>query len=347
MTTIHDIAKHTNVSIATVSNVFNRPHLVKSATKERVLQAAQVLNYKPNLFARGLAGGKTQTVGVLVPDLRYPFVATVVRGAEDMFREQGYLPFILSTDGDSTETIRLMTYLQTRRVDGFILVPSYFGIDEALLQSIKTMTEEGIPVVVAGYPLDDPTIECTNYHPQATTKKAVNHLIELGHRDIAFIGPQHSAGHAVARYLGYQESLLIHQIPIRPELTRETDMSPLGIRNATAELLSLPNPPTAIYALNDVVAMGVIDVCRERSIKIPEDLSLVTFDYEALSQRVTPQITSIVVPVYEVGRQSAALLLNRQTNPNDPIQQHSIPYRFEVRDTTAPPMLVGTETGVD
>ena len=336
MATIHDIAKAADVSIATVSNVFNRPHLVKPATKNRILQVARDLNYKPNLFARGLAGGKTQTVGVLAPDLRYPFVATVVRGTEDLLRANGYLPFILSTDGDAVETTRLMDLLRTRGVDGFILIPSFFGVDETLLQAIKSMAQNGIPVVVAGYRLDDPAIECVEYHAQAATKRAVNYLIELGHRDIAFIGAKHSTGHAIARFLGYQESFLFHHIPLRPDLVKETDMTPMTVRTAMAELLDLDTPPTAVFALNDVVAMGVIDVCRERNIIVPEQLSLVSFDYDALAQRITPQITSVLIPTYDIGRKSAELLLDRQINPDAPIQQISVAYQFEIRQTTAP-----------
>ncbi len=335
MATIHDIAKAADVSIATVSNTFNRPHLVKSATKERILQIARDLDYKPNLFARGLAGGKTQTVGVLAPDLRYPFVATVVRGTEDLFRANGYLPFILSTDGDAVETIRLIDLLRARGVDGFIIIPSFFGVDDSLLQAIKAMTADRIPLVVAGYPIDDPSVEFVEYQAQAATKRAVNYLIELGHREIAYIGAQHSTGHAIARFLGYQESLLFNHIQFRPELVKETDMTPMEVRTAMAELLNLTQSPTAVFALNDVVAMGVIDVCRERNIAVPEKLSLVSFDYGALAQRITPQITSVVLPTYEIGRKSAELLLARQINPDSPIQQISVDYQFEVRQTTA------------
>jgi LacI family transcriptional regulator len=343
MTTINDVAKRAKVSIATVSYAFNKPHLVKAETHERILEAARELNYKPNLFARGLAGGKSQMVGLLVTDIRYPFTATVARGIEDVLRTENYLSFISSTDGDTDETIDLLENLHNRGVEGFILVPSYFGVDARLLRTLRSMSIAKIPVIVAGFQLEDDFVDAVTFRPQAATREGVNHLIQLGHRHVAYIGIHHLQGYAVARYLGYQESLLMNQIPLRPELVVETDITPTRVREAMAALFALETPPTAVFAETDIVALGVIDFCRERNIRVPEELSLVAFDYQTLVQRTTPAITSVVISAYEVGRKAAKCFLARQQNPDIPTQHVALNYHFEARETTASPAPISKQ----
>ena len=128
-----------------------------------------------------------------------------------------------------------------------------------------------------------------------------------------------------------------HQIPIRPELVVETDITPTRIQEEMTKLFDLPKPPTAIFALNDVVSLAIIDFCYARNIRIPDELSLVSFDYQTLVQRTTPEITSVVVPAYDFGQRAAEMLLQRQKSPNLTAQQISLDYRIEVRETTAAP----------
>ena len=139
------------------------------------------------------------------------------------------------------------------------------------------------------------------------------------------------------RFFGYQESFFQHRVPLRPELIVETDVTRAQVNEAMAQLLALPKPPTALFAFNDVVAYAVLDHCQQNGVRVPDDLSLVTFDYQALVQREMPRITGVVVPVYEVGRVSAELLLNRFNNPDIPFQHVALPYTFAHRDTTGQP----------
>lgn len=335
MATIKDVAERAQVAKSTVSYAFNKPHKVNAETLERILTAAKELNYQPNVFAQGLAGGKTQMVGLLVPDIRYPFNATVARGIEDKLREAGYIAITSSTDGDPEQTIQLMGQLHRRGVSGFIIVPSFHGISKELEKAMVALRASNVPIVIAGYQVDDERIDQVSFQPQAAARKLVSHLIELGHRDIAYIGARHMQARALTRYFGYQESLVQYAIPLRPELVIETDVTRVQVKEAMAQLLTLPNPPTALFAINDVAAYAVLDYCQQNDIDIPANLSLATFDYQAVVQREIPRITAVLVPVYEVGCAAAELLLNRFSQPNMPCQHVSLPYTFAGRDTTA------------
>lgn len=335
MATIKDVAERAQVAKSTVSYAFNKPHKVNAETLERILAAAKELSYRPNVFAQGLAGGKTQMVGLLVPDIRYPFNATMARGIEDKLREEGYLAITASTDGDQEQTIQLMGQLHRRGVSGFIIVPSFFGISKALEKAMIALRASNVPIVLGGYTVDDARIDQVSFQAQAAARKVVSHLIGLGHRGIAYIGAHHTQVSALKRYFGFQESLLQHGIPLRPEYVIETDVTRSQVKEAMERLLTLPKPPTALFAINDVAAYAALDYCQQNNIRIPDDLSLVTFDYQAMVQREYPSITAAVVPVYEVGCVSAELLLNRFNNPDLPCQHRTLPYAFVSRDTTA------------
>lgn len=335
MPTIYDVAKRAKVSPATVSNAFNRPHLIKPATHARILQAAQELDYTPNLFAKALAGGKTQMIALLVPDIRYPYTATVVRGIEEVLSREGYLAAVSSTDGNPAQELRLLEQLQRQGVGGFILVPAQYGLSQETLAALQELSAAGVPVVLAGEQVAEPYLPYVAFHSQAGTRDIVDYLVELGHERIAFVGGRFTTGVAVSRWLGYQESLLNNQLTLRPDYVVETDLTPADGARALATLLDLAEPPTAVFALNDLLAMGMLDLCYERHLRLPDQLSLVSFDYQPFARRTTPAVTSVVVPAQEIGQQAAELLIQRQRVPHSPIQQIMVAYRLAIRQTTS------------
>ncbi|MFK7805164.1 MAG: LacI family DNA-binding transcriptional regulator [Anaerolineae bacterium] len=333
MATIKDVADLAGVSKSTASYAFNKPHLVKAATLNRILTAAKKLDYQPNVFAQGLAGGKTQMIGLLVPDIRYPFNATLSQSVEQFLRELGYLVIVASTQGDSEEIIKLMGQLRRRGVGGFILVPSFYGVNSKLVQAIRAMRVGNIPVVIGGFEVDNEEIDQVTYQPKQATQLLVNHLIDLGHKKIAYIGPYSSN----KRLFGYLESISQHQIPFKEEYVVETDITPDGINQGMNRLMTLDQPPTAIFALNNVVALSIQDYCYSHQISIPQELSIVTFDYQALVQRNTPGLTSAVVPVSEIGRMASELLLQRFNDPVGPISHLELVTELVIRESTSPP----------
>ena len=335
MSTIYDVAKLARVSPATVSNAYNRPHLIKPATHQRILAAAQALNYTPNVFAKALAGGKTQMVALLVPDIRYPYTATVVRGIEEVLTREGYLTAVSSTDGRPDHEQRLLQQLTRQGVGGFILVPAQYGLSQGTFEALEELTAARIPVVLAGEQVESTHIPYVAFHSQEGTREIVNYLVQLGHRRIAFVGGRFTEGVALSRWLGYRQSLEENGLAVWPEYVIETEMTPADGAQALACLLDLEEPPTAVFALNDLLAMGMLDLCYERHLRLPDHLSLVSFDYQPFARRTTPAVTSVVVPAQEIGQHAAELLIQQQQQPDAPIQQMMVSYRLAIRQTTA------------
>ena len=340
MATIYDIAKLAGVSPATVSNAFNRPEQMKVETRQRILNAAQELGYQPNINAQALAGGKSQLVGLLIADIRIPYVANVTRGIEDRLAKEGFIAVVSSTDGNSDKTIDLMRRLKMRGVGGFILVPALYGVTEKVKQEVHQQLKNGANIIVAGHELQSDEIAHLAVRGQTTARELTDHLLNLGHRDIAFLSGFHSRGEAIWRWLGYQEAMLSHEVSIRPDLVVELENSPVASRLAVQKLMSLSNPPTAIFAMNDIYARDVIDYVVANRVRVPEDLSIVTFDYQVLAQRITPRLSSIVVPAYDVGWQAAELFLALQADRNHQPRVVNLPHKFEDRGSTGPPKPV-------
>lgn len=299
------------------------------------MQAARELKYRPNVLAQALAGGKTQMIGVLVSNLRYPFVFNIVSGIEDRLTEKEYITILASTHGDDERTNRLLGQLRRRGVDGFILVPGNVMLTQSVEKTLKSLQQDGIPIVVASSKVNLYEIDRVSYRSQTATKEIIDYLVNLGHQRIGFVGGRHSEGLFVSRWLGYQEGLLVNRLPLNLDLVKETDVTAASCKEATLQLLSLPNPPSAIFAMNDVVATGVLDACYQAGKRIPEDISVMSFDYLTKIQRRTPALTSVVIPTFEIGQKSAQLLVNRLHNPALPPQHVTIEYQIAERETTA------------
>lgn len=338
MATIHDVAKLANVSTATVSNAFNWPHKVKPDTYERIRAAAATLNYQPNIFAKGLSSGKTFNVGLLISDIRVPIVANVTRGIEDKLTEAGYVPIISSTDGDSAKTLQRAD--QLRRLGGacgYIIVPAQYGVTSEVIDHFETLHQEGIPTIVAGHDIQSERISSVSSSGRQMACELTQHLIDLGHRDIAYIGTSFSRGRGVQRWVGFEEAMKNANIPIQDELVVEVESLPAESYRAMEKLMALARPPTAIFAMNDILNRGVIDYVAKYQVNVPEELSIVTFDYIALAQRTTPRISSIVMPAYDLGVMTAKTFLELQAEPEQKPRVLYLPYTFADRGSTTEP----------
>ena len=333
VSTIYDVSTLAGVSPSTVSRAFSRPNLISQATRDKVFAAARRLGYRPNALAGSLTTKRTLLIGLVTADIRNPYVAALARGVQDGIAKRRYLSIICSTGGDAACELELLQEMLARGVDGFILTPPF---DNPGLHGGKglRLLERGVPVVFIG-DRDDPTSDFVTSRAQSGEVEAVNHLIALGHQRIGFIGGRFTEGVGVGRWRGYREALQAHGLPLSPELEAETDTTREGGSAAMKRLLELERPPSGVVTVNDLVAVGVVDACREQGLDIPTHMSIVGFDDIPIAALTTPPLTTVSQPAYDLGRTAAELVLNRIDAPDLAPQQITLGCKLIVRGTTA------------
>lgn len=336
--TLRDVARLAQVHPGTVSRALNADTraLVNEETALRVIAAAEELGYRPNPLARGLKTRRSLTVGVLVPDLTNPLFPPIVRGIEDRLAEAGYTPLIVNTDNDPVRERRDFETMRARQVDGFITATA--RVDHELLDEIASV---GLPLVLVNRRVEDGTLPSATADDSAGIRLAVEHLAELGHRDIAHIaGPQDlSTGHQ--RYEGFVAAMRALDLRVHPGLIRfaRAFTEPEGAR-ACEELFASGERFSAIVAGNDLIALGCYDILLQRGMRCPHDLSVVGFNDMPFAQRFSPPLTTIAIPHYEIGTAAAELLLERLQDPGVPAREIVLAPRLVVRESTGAPKAV-------
>lgn len=334
MTTIRDVAKRAGVSVATVSRVMNGTANVSPELRERVWEAIKALNYSPSALARGLSTRISRTIGVCVPSIiKHPFWAQVVTGIEDVCRQNGYNLFLCNTDTNPQRERDYIELLRTRRVDGIIVGPS--GDSAAHLQNLLTPQWPLVMVDRKFLDLEAPTVLVDNYH---ASFEAVEYLIRLGHRRIGVVAGPHSHTVAKDRIRGYQDALRHHGLPVDEDLIRMRSYEDEHAHAAASALLDLDDPPTAIFCCSGRLAKGVLHVLQERGVRIPEEVSLLTFDDLDWMTLVRPPVTAIAQPAVEMGRKAMQILLGLMRGeplPEEP--EVVLQTTFVERASCAPP----------
>lgn len=304
--TIKEIAKMADVSIGTVSRIINNSgEGYSEETRDRVLQVIKENNYVPNEVARGLITKRTKTLGLILSDITNPFFPFIVRGAEDEANKRKYSLILCNSDNNTKKEIEYIQLLKQKYVDGILCCTNPFKNNKKLEESLGS----NIPVVITdnfeknhdgyGVFVDN---EIGGYI-------ATKHLIELGHKKIACItGPSNSTS-SIQRMNGYKRALKDEGITFDIDLIVEGNYK---IESGIAGVQSLKDSSyTSIFAFNDLMAYGVYKEAANRGLKIPEDISVVGFDDINISQLVSPELTTIFQPAYEIGRKAAELLINR------------------------------------
>ena len=333
MTSIKDVARDIEMSTATVSRALRGLRGVSDATRERVMESALRLGYVPSPSAAGLASGQTRTVAVIVPMVTRWFFAAVVQGAEEVLRERGYDLLLYNLAGDASARHRVFaTSLLTKRVDA-VLVLSLKPTDEEL----DRLSRLDRPVTIVG--ADMPGWATVRIDDRDAAATATAHLVSLGHRRVAYIG---GATEGVldftaptARLAGFRCTLEAAGISPAPELEQDGEFTIAGGERATRTLLALPEPPTAIFAASDEMAMGVLRAARELGVRVPEDLSVIGLDDHELADYF--ELTTVAQPVYEQGRVAAMQVLAALAHGDWQPTQVILPTELVVRRTTAPP----------
>lgn len=327
--TIVDVAKEAGVSYSTVSRVLNEEAYVKEATRKRVTDAIDSLGYVANQQARSLRGGKSMTIGLIVRTLGSEYIGAIVRGIDSRLIDAGYDLMVYTTHKREMKESQYVQMMTQGMVDGLLLILPRNGD-----QYLDKLCANKFPHVIiddSNHNIDSPAVLVDNYNGgyQATT-----HLLELGHRDIAFITGEISVRAAVERQRGYLAALA--EYGLSPHSVVEGDFfQPSGYR-AAKKILRAEKRPTAIVASNDSMAFGVVEAANELGIDIPASLSLTGFDDIPQAVAIQPRLTTARQPLKEMGQVAGQMLLDHIKKPDKAVERRVLATEFVVRESSAP-----------
>lgn len=301
--TVHDVAREAGVSIKTVSRVINGERHVRAVLQARVYDAIARLGYQPNEVARSLKGSRSRMIGLIIADISNPFYATCAKAAEQVAREHG-LAVVLCASNEDTHTERAyIDLLVRRRVEGLLLVPAP-GDHTHLFAAYHA----GLPLVALDRPIPELDTDVVVVQNQAGARIATEHLLGHGHRRVACIGADDHVYTDHMRVAGYREALAVAGVE---EITRFGATNIEAAIHATHELLQMADPPTAFFAINNLITVGILQALDRSGLVVPDDIALVGFDDFELASVLSPRLTLVRQPAAELGRQAALLLVER------------------------------------
>ena len=333
--TIKQVARLADVSTATVSYVLNGTGTVTEATRQRVLAAVAELHYQPSHAARSLRG-RSYTLGLVLQALpgrlADPTLAEMLAGVSDAAALRGYYLLLATSSADETDADLCLNLARTSRVDGLLLLDMLVDDERA-----QILAEQRIPHVCAGPAPERCASPFVAVDGCVGAAQAVRHLLGLGHRRIGLIQLPSELAESEPRYFGYAEALAGAGLVIDPMLIVEAGRSEEDGYQAMSELLSVPDPPSAVLACSDELAFGAMHALYDAGLVIGRDVSLVGFDDVPLAAHTHPPLTTLRQPRRAVGEQLAALLINAVEKPDQPPQQVVLSARLIVRRSTGPP----------
>lgn len=331
---IRAVAKRANVSTATVSRAMNGSAKVSPQTAERVRLAIEALNFYPNTNARALGSGRSSLYGLIISDITNPFFPELVKSFDDIAVMHGQEVLIANTNYDPERMKICVTRMLQRKVDGVAIMTS-----EMNDRLVEVFSRRHIPLVFLDTGTPAPGVSCVRIDYSAGIDAAVHHLIEMGHKRIAFIsGPMRLAS-ARIRYKAFMESTARDRLYANPKLIQEGNHRVDGGQEAMKRILSSRTRPTAVMASNDLTAIGAMGAIAEAGLRVPEDISVVGYDDIQLSAFTMPPLTTVSLPRAEIANAAFRALLNaRQVGTKKPVQgeEHTIRPTFVRRKSTGP-----------
>ncbi|MEO8155357.1 MAG: substrate-binding domain-containing protein [Rhizobacter sp.] len=324
--TLLDVARVAGVSPSTVSRILNGTARVATEKRTAVESAIRQLDFKPNLFARSLKTGTTMTVGILTQDIESPFFNRAMRGIEEGLAGSGYAPIIVTGHWNAKEEGERIRLLIARRVDGLVILTGHLD-DKQIIEFARHQ-----PIVVTGRKLEAPHVRGRTLDQEHGGYIATRHLLTLGHKRVAHIAGPPDHIDATQRLAGYMRAHAEAGLSVTPELIVQGDFLESGGLLAMNRLFDSGQPFTALFAANDQTAFGARVAMYRRGIRVPDDLSLVGVDDLPAAAYLTPPITTVRQPIYEIGLFSAHALLNMLGHPNEEVILP--PLELIVRETT-------------
>lgn len=308
--TQREVARLAGVSQAVVSYVLNdvQTASVAPATRQRVLDAMAEIGYVPNNAARSLRSRKTWTIAAIIPDITNPYYPEFIRGIQDTCRTAGYDVLAFNTDGVRDLELSSLEAARRSRADGVILTPFFVGSDD-----LMPLLQEGTPItMLADTPISsDHPLDTISISGEEAARTVVDYLLDCGHTRIGMISGLAATATREGRVRGYQRALAEHHVPQDQVLIRGGDFTERGGYEAMHELALLKPLPTAVFAANDLMAMGALLACRELGIRVPEDMALAGFDDIPAAKLVNPALTTLNQHAHATGHQAAEVLLSR------------------------------------
>ena len=333
--TLRDVASRASVDPSTASRALSdaNRHLLSAETVARVLRAAQDLEYRPNPLARGLRTNQTHTVGMLVPDLTNPFFPPIVRGIEEELRRSGYTLILATTDNDAAHEDTVTSSMLARQIDGLIVATARPDV-----ASPEWADKQSTPLVLVNRSEPDHDFPWVIPDDRNGVRDVMDHLVGLGHRRIGHVSGPKMLSTTKSRYDAYRNELRRLRLGQDKQLVAfATRFSIEAGAKACRELIDRDVDFTAIFAADDLVAIGCLEILSEAGLRVPGDVSLVGFNDMFLVNKLNPALTTVHVPKYEMGVTAARLLLDGINDTEDAERHVSLPLRMVVRDSTAPP----------
>jgi LacI family transcriptional regulator len=303
--TIKDVAEQAKVSIATVSRAFNEEGKVREGTRQRILAVAQKLKYTPNAAARNLIMNRTEAIGLLLPDLHGEFFSEIIRGADEAAQERRHHLIVSSSHNDRSEIEAALRFMRGR-VDGLVIMSPQIESDLLLANLSKSL-----PVVLLNCRLENTVYDTITVDGYGGSRDMVGYLISQGHRRIAIIKGGDNNFEALERLRGYRAALIAAGIRPERQLELSGDFTEASGYDAARRLLAMHPHPTAVFASNDSMAIGAIGAFHEHGIRIPQQVSMCGFDDIPIAKYIRPALSSVHVPIHDMGRMAVNRLLDR------------------------------------
>jgi LacI family transcriptional regulator len=329
VTNIYDISKAVGVSIATVSRVLNGSARVSEEVRTKVQRAVRDLDYHPNALARSLVHKSTQTLALVVPDISNPFFPEIARGVEDAANKAGYNVILCNSDNSPQKEVWYCTMVRKRRVDGTIFITT-----ARTTQHIAGLAKAGVPVVLVDREPGGLPIDLVVTENREGGKLTASHLLSLGHKRIGIITGALQTATGADRLCGIREVLLeagAFRLDYLVEGTYHYDSGYRGMQR----LLELSERPTAVIAGNDMTAVGAIKALTDAGLRVPDDVSVVGYDDISLAAMMTPGLTTVAQPKYQMGASSVEVLMQRLVDLGAPPRKVVLQPRLVVRGSTA------------
>ncbi len=315
MATIHDVARRARVSVMTVSRVLNKPEKVSAKTIKKVKRVMEELGYQPSQVARSLVKRRTNTIGIVMPDIKNTFFNSWFRSVEEYARRFGYTTLLCNTDEDPEDEMKLVRTFLAHRVDGILIVPhSEASVRYLIKAKVNTVL---VDRVYSGIDVD---FVATDHYEGAVG--LTEYLIASGHRKIAVLRGPGMLFPDIERYRGFSDAMKKNNIEVFSRYVHNCEFMEERAFAAVSRLLSDLDPPTVIFSFNSLMTIGAIKATASLGLKIPGDVSLVGYDEIPGSEIFTPGITHVRQPIEELGRNATRILISKIENPKQKVRQN-------------------------